>query len=386
MRPRRVAPFWGLLGLGLTVAGPARAQRETPAEGESAAPAVSTEVKPRKSRWHGSIAHFDQSIGTQTAGLGADYQSHNPVYEWWFAFKPRLYAYETRVEYVSLHGWANLYWELTNSDTTTYRNEPVLGPTWLWANYGRTIFERGDVKTSLFFGPRFRLPTDKESRNAGLIASAGGGVGFGQTFPIYGKGAPALPGSRFGFEARYFHPFNRSTTHVYPALGRVRQDVAGRTVVSDVLDGSMNTQHELWLLASGTVHITDKLNLTLTYVLINYWDYRPPETPICSASTGCVTPSTTTDPTRYRVRPWVLASIDYDVIDEMSLSLGYYNLASQIGPDGQRRSPFWSPDARVFFTVVGNLDVIYDTLTKDRSQRDAVARALPANHGGAGGF
>jgi hypothetical protein len=45
------------------------------------------------------------------------------------------------------------------------------------------------------------------------------------------------------------------------------------------------------------------------------------------------------------------------------VGVGYYNQTGQIGPDGQRRSPLWSPDARVFLTVTGNLDVIFDHFT-----------------------
>jgi hypothetical protein len=377
MRWAAAVLVWSLVGTLLTASERAGAEEAAPAEGENNAPAA-VEAEAPKSRWHGSIVHFDQSVGTQTVGIGADYQSANPTYEWWFALKPRYYVYESRVESVSLNAWGNFYWEPTNSDTTTYRNELVVGPTWLWANYGRTIFERGDAKTLIVIGPRLKLPTDKESRNAGLITSVGAGAGIGHAFPILGRNALVLPSGKIGFEARYYHPFSRSTTHVYPGLNRVRQDVAGRTVISDLVDGSMNAQHELWLLMTGGVRITEKLGLTLTYVLINYWDYRPPEVPICTTSTGCVMPSGTEDPTRYRVRPWALVSIDYDVIDEMSLSLGYYNLTSQIGPNGQRRSPFWSPDARIFFTIVGNLDAIYETLANGKSKRINTGRVTPA--------
>src|SRR5262245_53911126 len=69
-------------------------QGPTPA---TTAPAASDEDK-KKSPWHGSVLLFDQSVTTQTVGIGADYQSADPVYEWWFAFKPRYYLYESKVE------------------------------------------------------------------------------------------------------------------------------------------------------------------------------------------------------------------------------------------------------------------------------------------------
>ena len=58
------------------------------------------------------------------------------------------------------------------------------------------------------------------------------------------------------------------------------------------------------------------------------------------------------------------------LIDELALSVGYYNLTNAIAQDGQPRTLFggeniwWSPDARFSFTVTANLDVLYDDLTR----------------------
>ncbi len=67
--------------------------------------------------------------------------------------------------------------------------------------------------------------------------------------------------------------------------------------------------------------------------------------------------------------------------DEIDLSLGYYNLANAIAPDGQRRSLFgadnvwWSPDARVFFDITANLDALFDDAVHHRySLQQAAAR------------
>ena len=53
--------------------------------------------------FHGSVLLFDQSVTTSTVGLGHDYQSANPVYEWWIAFKPRYYLFETSSRALSLN-------------------------------------------------------------------------------------------------------------------------------------------------------------------------------------------------------------------------------------------------------------------------------------------
>src|SRR5258706_5823934 len=104
---------------------PATKDKPTQTPGEASAAA---EEKP--SRWAGSILLFDQSATTQTLGVGTDYQSSNPTYELWWALKPRytLFQNEDKSTTIALGMWANLYLELTNSDSTTTEREPLLGP------------------------------------------------------------------------------------------------------------------------------------------------------------------------------------------------------------------------------------------------------------------
>jgi hypothetical protein len=75
-----------------------------------------------------------------------------------------------------------------------------------------------------------------------------------------------------------------------------------------------------------------------------------------------VTPTTNVDPATTRVNTWLTAALSYDVNDALAVSAGYYNLANQLAPYGTRRNPAWSPAARFFLTVTGNLDAIYRRL------------------------
>ena len=88
--------------------------------------------------------------------------------------------------------------------------------------------------------------------------------------------------------------------------------------------------------------------------------------------------------TQYTVNTWFIASVDYDLLDEVSLGLGYYNLANEIGPDGQRRgivgkdNIWWSPDARVFFDITANIDKLYDLASgKKKASGEKKAAAQP---------
>lgn len=91
--------------------------------------------------------------------------------------------------------------------------------------------------------------------------------------------------------------------------------------------------------------------------------------------TGCATPDVVDDPTDYAVTTLFNTEIAIDILDEFDLDLGYANLTSQVGPDGQRRNIFYSPDARVYTTFVANLDELY--LTATGARRSAKAPAPP---------
>jgi hypothetical protein len=256
----------------------------------------------------------------------------------------------------------NLYLELTNSDTTTTQREPVVGPTTLWGLYTYTFYEHAGYRTAASFGPRMTLPTDRASRNAGQLLGLGAMGAATQTVPLAPEGAKALTSLRFGFSAIFIHPFNRAITPVNGDLEQPRQDVAGRSIASDQLRPGMNVANALTLLFTGGVQLLPRLGFGVSYVIGNSWAYAPTDVPVCTVQTGCITPTSLGDPPSFRVSTWALASLDYDALDEMTVSLGYYNLTSQIGADGQRRNPLYSPDARFYLTLTGNLDVIYDRL------------------------
>jgi hypothetical protein len=333
------------------------------------------DVEERRVPWHGSTFLFDQSVGTQTVGIGKDYQSRDAVYEWWFAFKPRYFLFEREKEAFSLNLWLNLYYELTNSDTTSTKNELVVGPTTLWGLYSYTFYEREGYRTAATIGPRMTLPTDRASRNAGLLFGLGAMAAATQSLPLGPKGATVLNSLRLGLGAIYMHPFQRATSPVNGDIEQPRQDVAGRSIASDLLRPGMNVANSLTLLFTAGVQILPRLGFGGSYVLANGWTYAPPNVPICTVQPSCVEPTPNGDPTTFRVTTWGLVSLDYDVIDEMTVSLGYYNQTSQIGADGTRRNPLYSPDARFFLTLTGNLDVIYESLKpRPPPQAEVLAR------------
>jgi len=308
--------------------------------------------------FHGSVLLFDQSVTTPTVGLGQDYQSANPVYEWWIAFKPRYYLFETRSDALSVALWANLFLELTDSDTTTRRREPLLGPTYAWATYAHTLRAERSYRTAVSIGPRLTLPTDKAAWDSGQRLGVGGSTELSQTLPLRGKHARLLQGLRLAVGAIYTHTFSEYRSRANDDLARQRQDVNGRPLVDPQLGGAMITADWLTLALSGELQVSRKVEFSASYVILNKWGYAPSDVTL-GLPTGPARPAMVDAPTTYSVSTWLTSSVGYQVADELTVSLGYYNLANQLAPDGTRRNPLWSPNARLFLTLTANLDAIY---------------------------
>jgi hypothetical protein len=121
----------------------------------------------------------------------------------------------------------------------------------------------------------------------------------------------------------------------------------------------MNTENSVYVSFSGGLQITPKLGFSASYIVLNFWRYTPKDVTVAT-STGPAEPQRISNPVHYDAQTWGMVSFDYEAMDEMTVSLGYYNLSGQLDPNGQRRNPLWSPDARIFFTLTGNLDAIYE--------------------------
>jgi len=107
------------------------------------------------------------------------------------------------------------------------------------------------------------------------------------------------------------------------------------------------------------------------------WKYRFNENQqVCgNVATGCVTSETVDDPSNHSVTTLFNTEVDVDVTKEFEVDVGYANLTSQLGPDGQRRNILYSPDARVYLTFVAHLDEIY--LTASGSRKSETANTAP---------
>jgi hypothetical protein len=338
--------------------------------------AAEAEEKPESTLpFRGSTILFDQSVTTQTAHVETSPQlSYIPSYEWWISFRPRYYFNE------HFYVWARFdyYKEFTNSqDTTAYRQD-MFGDVWSDFRY-TTKLAAIDKNLRLTTGVRAKWPLSLESQGSGIYVTPGVFGSLLQKIKINGESATALNSADFSLSVTYEHPFSRATTPTNPDLNYTRQSTEGRSFLSDQLAGTPLANHTLLAAVHGGLNITPKLVTSLDMIWINQWHYAATNDVSVPVSGGSVYVARSPDDTLFTQNTWFIANVEYDLFDEMSLGLGYYNLASEIAPNGQRRGiaggdvVWWSPQARIFFDVNVNLDKLYEFASGTKKQENAPA-------------
>jgi hypothetical protein len=332
----------------------------------------------------GSIFIFDQSITTQTARLGLETpQSYVPYYGWWLSLRPRWWF----TDELRLQGRVDYTKEFTNEGSTTYRDEDVFGDVWTDLVYQRFVAKAGGWKnTKVGVGARAKWPTSKESQANGVYVTPGVTASVNQKIPIRGESAPTLESARVALSFTYWHPFTNSTTPTaYDTFAYLRQDLDERSFDSHQIAGQTLVNHTLWAALELGMQVTPKLDVALYSILVNQWHYSPSNGSVATA-TGPVAVSHANDQ-QFTQLEWILFVADYEIIDELSVGVGYYNLQNVLAADGTLRTIFggaednffWGPDAHIFVDLTANLDKLFeDASGKYKSapgQTSAAARA-----------
>jgi hypothetical protein len=363
----------GLTEIGAFGAAPGAAKDQAQSE--------SLEDKRRQSKnpFRGSVLTFDQSISTATIGVGNTPQSYMPVYQWWLSFRPRFYF----TDHLYLSGRFDFYKEFTNSDegqsgaTTNYREDDV-GDIWTTLIYEQTLGKAENTKVS--GGARFLWPTSKGSQGEGIYVQAGALASFSQKVPIHDASAPFWNDVHFRAFAWYNHPFSQATTPVNSNFSYVRENTDDQSFLSDQLAGSTLIDHQLMFNVEAAVQITPRIDFSLDFYEINQWHYTPPDASVSTVTGTAVVPHDPNDH-QFVQLTWLAADLSWDVFDQLSLGIGYYNLQNELSNTSEHRTLFgannvwWSPDARFFFDITANLDAIYDSLAPKGSMKKAAQQA-----------
>jgi hypothetical protein len=347
--------------------------------------------KASKNPFRGSTLTFDQSISTQTIGIGDTPQTYMPVYQWWFSLRPNFWF----TDYLYLSARFDFYKEFTNSSagnegvggTTTDYREDDFGDLWTTLLYQRWFDKAKTMKFTA--GARFVWPVSKGSQDSGIYVQAGAVASYYQKVPIHDASAPLLNDVHFRVFAWYNHPFSRATTPENTSFSYVRENTEDQSFLSDLLPGTTLVDHQLVLSVQAGLQITPRIDLSLNFYEFDAWHYALPSNTCVTIEGGqCVlVPNTETYASgqvadqEFTQLTWILADVNWDVFDQLSLGIGYYNLQNELSNTGEHRTLFgannvwWSPDARFFFDITANLDAIYDSVAHRSGSSGSLKKA-----------
>jgi hypothetical protein len=364
-----------ILALGLVLCPAAGAQPAGPAEGrtdnatgssgtppsdQGASPAAKSPAKKEvKLPWRNTSFSWANRVTAQTLGVGNDYQSSNPYYEWFFSLRPRYYLWEEGDNTLSLRATANAYVELTNSDTTTDEREFLLDDSTLALVPSFTLASDGNYRTVLTLAaPRYVIPTSKASRSAGIYGELGARASVTQTLPIRDD-EEFFPSSDIGARAGYGYLFSSGNVPEDADLDRLRLNVGGVTVPSDQLSGAALAQHRASAHVFGSVEIyRDLVTLSTELGMDWFWKFPLMETEV-STGTGSV-PVPSEDSGRLQRMIFFDAELSAEAIrDILTVSVGYESFPTQLGPGGTRQSLFYNTNALFTLSLELSIDGLY---------------------------
>ena len=333
-------------------------------------------IQPTHLAWHDSYLYWDHAVSASTLGVGQDYQTRNPVYEMTIGFRPRYYLVENERDSISLRGDLGIVSERTNSDTTTNQGEWSATDFEFWGSFSHVLRQSKSDLTELAIRiPRLLLPTSKVSYDSGKVLGLGVRVGAREEVVLAGRGAPFFSSVELLGKVDYGYQFSNGQVPINGALERIRMGTDGRSIVSDQLGGATLAQHAAAFGIASWVHVHQRLNWVTSFELRTGWKYPVNhDLQICGVVlTGCTQAGGISDPQTHLALTYFQSEVYARLTNTLELTFGYANLASQLGPDGRRRSIFYSPDARFYLTLNVYLDQLYVDLSPNKRQNASVA-------------
>jgi len=347
--------------------------RATPRQAGSPSP---DDIAPVDVPWHDTSLYWDHAVTAATLGVGQDYLTRNPLYEMTIGLRPRYYFFENERTTLAVRGDLGVVTERTNSDTTTSQGEWSATDFEFWGAYSHVLRETKDDLTE--FGlrlPRVILPTSKLSYDSGKLLALGLRVSLREDIVLAGRGAKWFPNIELLGKVDLGYQFTNGQVPTNGGLERIRMGSDGRSIVSDQLGGATNAQYAATFGIASWMHVHRRVNWFTMFELRPAWKYPVNhDTQICGVVlTGCTQASGIDNPQTRSVLTFFQTELWGRLTDTFELTVGYSNLATQLAPDGRRRSVFYSPDARFYLTLTAYLDQVYVHLLPGKQQSASVA-------------
>lgn len=318
-----------------------------PATDTPQAAAEEPKKKPKPRPFAGTQVFLTTSMTTNTVFAGQT-QYNNPTVEGNAWLLPR-YAISDAFQ---LRGRLIVSYEMTNSDDTRYRNEPVLSDTTLQLFY-RKIPEIATVKPMV--GLNVGLPTSKLSQSRTQIFSPGAIVQLVKGFEHVLGGEVSVIAMGI-----YSHPIyqSRQAETVDPRDIQTFQCVGG-VACGDLLTGTLNPSDSL-AYAAIVAGEWGKWAPAFYYLGASQWVYHPTTVTEAQVTPGGNNIPVTGVADRASVRQSHYFSLwlDYNFNPWFTGEVGYWNSTSVLAEDGKYANPLFNryADTRVYLGVNINID------------------------------
>jgi hypothetical protein len=205
-----------------------------------------------------------------------------------------------------------------------------------------------------------------------MYTEVGVRAGIEQGLPIRTNEA-LLPRGSVGLRTGYAYLFSRANVPEDTDLNRLRRDIDGVTRSNNQLGGSALARHRSGLHVLGSLDIwKDVISLSTDLGLDVLW-----KSPLADATIDTETGSTVpvrSDIGRFQVVGYFNTELSAKPTDFLTLGLGYENIAPQLGPDGRRRTLFYSPEAQFYLGLALSLDALYLRASGRRASSEVAAR------------
>jgi hypothetical protein len=332
----------------------------------SDAPTTSAPEPPKKPAprpFAGSALFITSSMTTGTVFKGQT-RDWNPTAEANLWLLPR-YAINDAFQ---LRGRAIVSYEYTNSDVTTYRNEPQLSDTTVQLFYRKIPKLPLGIQPAVAFNAG--IPTSKLSRARTMVFTPGATLQLAKPFEKILGGEGLILGSVI-----YSHPIyqSRNAEVVDPRPPGALSCVGGNNC-SDLLSGTLNPSDTL----SYSLLLSmewGNWNPALFYSGGSQWTYKPKEVSYGDKPVGRPEGF---EPTSVRQTHYFSAWVDYNVNSWLTAEVGFWNSTSALNAAGQRANIVFNRlggDTRVYLGASIQLDNLVKTIQGGSEGEGGVVRA-----------
>jgi hypothetical protein len=322
-----------------------------PATDTPATAAPDPAKKPKVRPFAGTQVFNQNSMTTSTVFRGQQ-QDPNPTVDSSLWLLPRY----TINESFQLRGRLIVSYEYTNSDTTTYRNEPMLSDTTLSLFY-RKIPEIPGIGVKPAIAANIALPTSKLSRARTLYFSPGASLQLSKSIEHVAGGELMFLSS-----AIYSHPiYSQRQPGVIDERDIQTLRCGAGGACGDLLTGTLNPS-DSFAYTFLVVGEWGKFSPALYYLGASQWAYTPKDINesdiVAGGNNTPVTSGQPQGPTSVRQTHYFSAWLDYNFNPWLTGEVGYWNSRSALTEAGTRGNIIWDryQDTRVYLGVNINID------------------------------